>query len=451
MDHLAEKDFDDFWQDRLEPVALLRAVRHLAGGCEACRRRLVSTAPRSMPFSRLERLPDDAYDAPIDRALRSVRKLLPKINQDRERRDRGIALFRERGGWDGMTSAEKRSFQGLWPHIEILLQRSFDARYSKPREMLELAQTAQRVSETLDGGRYGDRLAFDLQARTWGELGNAYRVNEKYQEADTAFATAHQLLDQGTGDLFLRAHLWNLESSLRRDQRRFGAALGLLDEAHRAYRKLGERHLAARMLMQKGNCQRQCGKLKDAVKTLRRSVAQLDLASDSHLGAIAQQNLLDALVDAGQIGEAGRLLFESGLRQSFADDPLNLLRIRWVEAKILAGHGRLPDAERVFGDVRSGFREHNLPYDAALAGVDLALVRVKQGQDVRDLAVELYSEYRRAHGVNPQAVRALHTFEILSRHKAAVTVPRVERLRGFLAQLQHDPGLAFDSELMVAG
>jgi hypothetical protein len=153
MEHLAEKDFDGFWQDRLDPIALRQAVRHLAGGCEACRQRLAATAPRDTPFWRLERLSDDAYDAPIDRALRSVRKLLPKLNQDKERRDRGLALLRERGGWTGITYPERRAFQGLWPHIEILLQRSFDARYSKPREMLELAQFAQAVSERLDGSR----------------------------------------------------------------------------------------------------------------------------------------------------------------------------------------------------------------------------------------------------------------------------------------------------------
>jgi len=449
MDHLAEKDFEDFWQDRLEPVVLRRVVQHLAGGCEVCQQLLVATAPKVTPFWRLERFPEEAYDEPIDRALRSVRKLLPKIEQDRERRDRGIALFRERGGWDGMTSAEKRSIQGLWPHIEIFLQRSFDARYSNPREMLELAQTAQTVSGRLDGSRYGETLVFDLRARVWGELGNAYRVNERYQEADTAFVTAHRLLDQGTGDLFLRAHLWDLESSLRRAQRRFGNALGLLDEARKAYRKLGDCHLSARTLMRKGICLMLAEKRHEAAQALRQAYLQIDQAREPELAATASHNLLNALIDAGRIGEAGRLLLESGLRQFFANDPLNLLRIRWVEAKILAGRVRLRDAERVFGEVRAGFREYELHYDAALAGVDLALVRVKQSKDVRDLALELYSECR-AHGVNPQAVRALHTFEILSRHKA-VTVPRVERLRGFLAQLQHDPGLAFDSALMVAG
>lgn len=449
MDHLAEKDFDDFWQDRLEAASLRRAVRHLASGCEACRQLLIATAPRVTPFWRLERFPEEAYDAPIDRALRSVRKLLPKIEQDRERRDRGLDLLRERGGWAGITPAEQRSFQGLWPHIEILLQRSFDARYSNPREMLELAQIAQQVSERLDGGRYGEHLVFDLQARVWGELGNAYRVNEKYQEADSAFVTAHRHLDQGTGDLFLRAHLWDLESSLRRAQRRFDEALGLLANAHSAYRKLGDRNSVARTLMRKGSCLKYASRLLEAVKWMQKAVRQIDPACEPQLAATASHNLLDALIDTGQIAEAGRFLLESGLRKTFVHDPLNLLRLRWVEAKILAGHGRLADAERVFGDVRAGFREYELHYDAALAGVDLALVRVKQGQDVRDLARELYSECR-SQGVNPQAVRALHTFEILTRHKA-VTVPRVERLRGFLAQLQHDPRLAFDSELMVAG
>jgi hypothetical protein len=81
--------------------------------------------------------------------------------------------------------------------------------------------------------------------------------------------------------------------------------------------------------------------------------------------------------------------------------------------------------------------------------MDLALVRVKQGKDVSALALELYTECR-SHGVDPEAVRALKTFEILGRYKAA-TAPRVERLRDFLVRLQHTPGLRFDPELAFAG
>ena len=116
---------------------------------------------------------------------------------------------------------------------------------------------------------------------------------------------------------------------------------------------------------------------------------------------------------------------------------------------MLAGRGRLAHAEQVFCEVREGFRKHGLPYDAALCGMDLALVRVKQGKDVHDLAAELHAESQ-AHGVNPEAVQALKIFELLGRHKA-VTVPRVERLRDFLVQLQHSPRLRLDLEQAVSG
>jgi tetratricopeptide (TPR) repeat protein len=447
MEHLGEGDFEGFWDDRLEPAGMQRILRHLVSGCSSCRTRLLASAPTS--FWKLERLPDDAYDAPIERAWQAARKLLPRIQKDKERRDLGVALFRERGDWSSITEPEQRSFKGAWPHIEILLQRGLDARYRSPREMLELLQAAARAVDGIPGWRYGECLLLDLQARVWGELGNGYRVNEKYLEADDAFQTAQRLLDQGTGDLVIRAHLYALESSLRRARRQIDKALKLLDQASRIYRRLGDRHLAGRMLMKKGTCLIYAQRPKEAVRWLRLAIKQLDSARDPELAAVASENLLLSLVDSGNFHEAGQELLKSGLRLKFAEDPLNLNRIRWVEAKIHAGRGRLPDAEQAFCDVREVFRKHGLTYVAALVGMDLALVRVKQGKDVHDLAAELHAECQ-AHGVNPEAVQALKIFELLGRHKA-VTVPRVERLRDFLVQLQHSPRLRFDLEQAVSG
>jgi len=447
MEHLGEGDFEGFWDDRLEPAGMQRILRHLVSGCSSCRTRLLTGAP--MSFWKLERLPDDAYDAPIERAWQAARKLLPRIQEDKKRRDLGIALFRERGDWPDITEPEQRSFKGAWPHIEILLQRGFDARYRNPREMLELLQAAARAVDGIPGWRYGERLLLDLQARVWGELGNGYRVNERYQEAEAAFQTAQSLLARGTGDLVIQAHLCDLESSLRRAQRQIDKALKLLDQACRIYRRLGDRHLAGRMLMQKGSCLLYARRLEEAVRSLRRAITQIDGARDPQLSATASHNLFDALIESGKFSEAGQELLKSGLRLKFADDPLNLDRIRWVEAKILAGRGRLSAAEQAFCTVREGFRKHGLTYVAALAGMDLALVRVKQGKDVHDLATELHAECQ-AHGVNPEAVQALKIFELLGRHKA-VTVPRVERLRDFLVQLQHSPRLRLDLEQAVSG
>jgi tetratricopeptide (TPR) repeat protein len=447
MEHLAEMEIEAFWKGGLEPAAIRRVVQHLVSGCTACRSHLLDAAPGSLWD--LERPSADDYDTAIERAWRSARKLLPRLQEDKERRDRGIALFRERGDWSNITGPEQRSFRGAWPHIEILLQRSFDERYRNPRKMLDLLQSAQRAVDGLQGWYYGENLLLDLRARVWGELGNGYRVNERYPEAETAFRTAQKLLDQGTGDLLIRAHLFDMESSLRRAQRRMDEALKLLDRAYGIYQRLGDQHLAGRTLMRKGTCLLYEQKPQDAVYWLRQAISQLDSSRDPQLYATASHNLLDALVETGSFSDAGRLLLESGLRQKLAGDPLNLRRLRWVEAKILAARGRLEDAERVFEEVRAGFRAEGLRYVSALVGMDLALVRVKQGKDVSALALELYTECR-SHGVDPEAVQALKTFEILGRYKAA-TAPRVERLRDFLVRLQHTPGLRFDPELAFAG
>lgn len=450
MDHLSEQELNDFWNCRLESSAVRRLVHHLMTSCESCRQRLLATSPLEGSFWDLERPSEDAYDAAIDRAQRKVRKILPRLIRDRERRDLGLKLLQEKGGWTQLTWPEHRSFQGIMPHIEILLQRSFDHRHSNPREMLQLAKDAQEVADRCEATQYGEALLFDLRARAWAELGNARRVNEMYQDAEAAFMKARHLLNQGTGDLFIQARIDDLQASLRRDQRRFDEALDLLDSAFRTQWKLGQGQLAARALMKKGSCLAYAGRSHEAVRTHREALAELDEARNPDLVAIAKQSLLNALVDACEFVEAGDFLLRSGLRKSFAGDPLNELRLRWVEAKIMAGRERLADAERVFEDVRSGFREHNLHYDVALVGMDLALVLVKQGKSANALAREMHREAQ-AKGIHPEAVRALRGFQAVCRFQHVATPPRVERFRSFLVQLQYDPGLRFEPESVILG
>jgi tetratricopeptide (TPR) repeat protein len=450
MDHLSEQELNDFWNCRLESSAVRRLVHHLMTSCESCRQRLIATSPLEISFWELERPTVDAYDAAIDRATRKVRKLLPRLIRDRERRDLGLKLLEEKGGWGQLAWPEHRSFQGIVPHIEILLQQSFDHRHSNPREMLQLAKDAQEVADRCEATQYGEALLFDLRARAWAELGNARRVNEMYQEAEVAFAKARHLLNQGTGDLFIQARIDDLQASLRMAQRRLDEALDLLDSVYRTQRKLGQEQLAVRTLMSKGNCLGIAGRAEEAVRAHEQVLEQIDTTRDPKLGVIARHNLLGALVDDRRYVEAGDFFLRSGLRKSFAGDPLNELRLRWLEAEIMAGRERLADAERVFEDVRSGFREHNLHYDVALVGMDLALVLVKQGKSANALAQELHREAR-AKGIHPEAVRALRGFQAVCRFQHVATPPRVERFRSFLVQLQHDPGLRFEPESVVLG
>jgi tetratricopeptide (TPR) repeat protein len=447
MDHLSEQEMSDFLEGRLEPPSVRRLVDHLLTQCGTCHLRLLAAGLPEPLFRERERPPEDAYDAAIDRARRNVRKLLPRLIRDRERRDLGVKLLEEKKGeWMQLTWPELRSFRFVIPHIEVLLQRSIGHRHSNPRQMLEDAKNAQYVADKGEATQYGEALLLDLRARTWAELGNARRVNEMYQEAEAAFEQARHLLEQGTGDLFIQARIDDLEASLRRAQRRFDEALKLLDSVYRTQRKLGQEHLAARALMSKGNCLTYAGRPKEAVRAHREALAQLDETRDPTLVAIAKQSLLNSLVDAREFVEAGDFLLRSGLRKSFAGDPLNEIRLRWVEAKIMAGRGRLAESERVFADVRSGFREHNLHYDAALAGMDLAVVLLKRKKSAQALFREMTNEAL-AKGLHREALLGLGSFDLLYRVKPQeITLRRVERLRNFLNDLQQQPRLTFVPE-----
>ena len=314
MDHLSEQELSDFWSCRLEPSAVRRLVHHLMTSCESCRQRLIAASPPEASFWERERPPEDAYDTAINSAQRKVRKLLPRLIRDRERRDLGLKVLHEKGGWTQLTWPEHRSFQGIVPHIEILLQQSFDNRHSKPREMLQLAKDAQEVADRCEATQYGEALLFDLRARAWAELGNAQRVNEMYREAEAAFAQARRLLAQGTGDLFIQARIDDLQASLRRAQRRFDEALDLLDSVYRTQRKLGQEQLAVRTLMSKGNCLGIAGRAAEAVRAHEQALEQIDAACDPEFAVLAKHNLLTALVVAGKFVEAGDFFLRSGLR-----------------------------------------------------------------------------------------------------------------------------------------
>ncbi len=438
MGHLPECDLEAFFSDRLTPARRRQAVRQLLAGC----------APRLvMPVAAAEG--EVAYDACIGRALTAVRGRELLWREERERRERGLALVRSKG-WASLTRVERLSLGGGWAEVEVLLAICFEARYRDPQEMLRLARKAKSSAERLDAARYGERPVADLRARASAELGNALRVNERFAEAGEALRRARSLLEEGAGDPMVRARIDDIEASLRKDQRRLDEAEALLARVYRQYLRLGERHLAGRTLLGLGTCRVIAGQPLEAARFLRQAVALLDVERDPQLAAAAHHNLIDSLAEAGKFREAGQLLLQSGLRRKFAGDPLNLVRLRWLEGKILAGRGRLADAERVLSEARASFRAHGLELVAALAGVDLA--RVLLQKEELDRLHALTRELHRTacdQGLQTAASNALVGLEVVCRFRVA-TVTMVDNVRRFLHRLQYDPGLPWKEELILS-
>jgi len=448
LTHLDDNEVERFVGGDLPADERRRVVRHLLTGCRPCRSRLA--ALREVLFN-ADNLGEDArgvgsfsYDGALARAAAQARRYQRRHRKEREGLERALeAALRSSGEQNAeVFSPAVLSLRG-WTRVEALLRLSFEERYRDPQRMLLLALAARLAAEQLGTRKLGPGLAADFQARAWAEVGNAYRVNEQFELAEAALVHAQRFLDEGTGDLLLLARLADIQASLRSDQRRLGEALDLLAVVHDLYLQAGNCHLAGRALIKSGITTHYDGNPQRAVQFLREGLQLIDPEKDPRLAASAKLSVTDALVDCGDFQEAGRMLLGSGLRQTFAADLLSLLKLRWVEGKVLAGLGKLGRAERTFEQVREEFLQREREYDAALVGLELAAVWLRQGKAarVRELAEETY-EILRDLGVQHEAFKAAFFLREAGRQQV-LTLDLLRKVHQFLVRLEWQPMLRF--------
>jgi hypothetical protein len=194
--HLSEVEIERFLTARAAPRERQRVVRHLLAGCGVCSRKLVEGAPG--------RLLDEAEESRRGRASRDSlrnRTVVTALDQearwrpDDEKLKQSLELLgRSPQSYDSTTLRQIRGLDGP-SLVEALLRRSFEMRHRDPKAMLWLAY--QAVSTIDSAGAYGPVFHLELRARAWGELANAYRINDGLAEAETALAQARTLLREG--------------------------------------------------------------------------------------------------------------------------------------------------------------------------------------------------------------------------------------------------------------
>ncbi len=442
MEHVTSEQAVKLASGRLDAAEWWQVARHLLTGCRLCRERLSALGIEER--CGLAPVDESAYDDVVSRVIaRVTQREVPRWRQEKAQLDRLLAAARAcPNGIAGLTGDAEKDLHG-WPLVEALLQASYEARFRNPRKMLDLAAAAQVASQNLQEERYGPALVADLQARAWGELANAYRVNEDMGAAEHALAQADAIRDRGTGDPLILARLLDVEASLRNDQRRFSEAFEALDSVHRLYLEMGENHLAGRALISKGFQTAEVVRGQDASHLFRSGLALLEPERDPHLAAMSHYGLIYSLVECGDFLAANSLLQESGLRRAFASEPLILLRLRCLEGRILAGLGKLYRAEAVLQQVRDGFLGYGQEHEAALAELDLAAVwlRLEGTAEVQPLAKEVLAAFQDL-GVHREAQRAAHYLHEACRRERA-TLALVQSVLDFLRRLEQQPQLRF--------
>jgi hypothetical protein len=365
-------------------------VLHLLKGCLTCSLRLLPYIPLRFPsMGRPAPLPIqlDAYDAPIDRAFAALGLQVPRRAPRKGRKQKALDLLAS-GGLNALAETPVR-LSGL-PLFEALLERSWALRHEDSGQMVELAKAATLLADHQDASDLGSQVLADLRFRAWTELANAHRVADELDLADQALGRATDHFHIGLSDELLLARFFDVFASQQAARRNLDLARTTLDMVAALYLRHESPHLAGRALIMRGIFTGYSGDAEEAVLSLDRGLAMIDEERDSGLVFSALQSRAWFLVDCGRFRDAQLALFDLRRRGLDVGGRLGELKLRWLEGHIYAGLNKLDQAARALAQVKEGFEEAGLGYKAALAGLELAAVWLRQhrGQEAERLALQ---------------------------------------------------------------
>ena len=269
------------------------------------------------------------------------------------------------------------------------------------------------------------------EALALAHLGNARRVfGNDLDGAAAEFRRVRQRLATSDPNELSRAaqsRLLDLEAFLCRDQRRFPEALALLKKAQ----ALGPEEIHGRILLKKAFTLEQKGDHELALAALGEATPHVEAHGSLRDLCVLRFDTAVTHCNLGNAVEAESLLPEIQILAEQLNKTIDRLKTRWLETRIDAGLGRTEKAIAGIDRVCEEFLHTDppLPYDAALAGLDLALYWLQEGNTaaVQRLAPALERIFR-AKGIRREALGSLRLFCDAARREAA-TLELVRKAR----------------------
>lgn len=336
------------------------------------------------------------------------------------------------------TREERRRLVDVFPDFRTwalavrVCEESVRAAAHRVDRALELADLALFVAGRVPGEE-GWRSC--LQGFAWAHVANARRVANDFDGADEAFTQAWDLSRIGSDSgLLPEWRLLDLEASLRREQHRLPEALELLS---RARALCGEsKHAIARILLKKEHIFDQMGDTEGALAALAEAAPFVSELKDSHLLFAHHFKTANNLYHLGRYTEAAKRLSQVRELAIEQGNELDLIRVLWLEARVASGQGKVQGAIAALEQVQRDFTNHELPYDAALSSLDLALLWLEAGRiaEVSELARRMAWIFA-SKKIHREALAALALFSEAARQKTATAdltrsvIARVEEVR----------------------
>ncbi len=279
-----------------------------------------------------------------------------------------------------------------WALAERLCRESERAAADSAERARDLGDLALFTASRVEGA---EALRLRLQGYAWAYRGNAERVANDYDVANSAFAQAWQLWNSGDdAGLLPEWRMLSLEASLRKDQRRLPEALDLLA---RAVRGAGADPEARGVLLLKAETVHyQMGDMESALRSLREAAPAVEALGDRRLLFVLRFETVKVLCALDRFTEARELLPAVRELAEELGNELDLVRVTWLAARVSAGLGSPAEAAAALEQVRRDFTARGLSYDAALAALELALLQLQAGRTaaVKELGRQMAPIFR---------------------------------------------------------
>jgi transcriptional regulator with XRE-family HTH domain len=376
------------------------------------------------------------------RPLLSLLTMEGKALQERQRADFLWRQLKGRTPQERQVLVKESGKYRSWALCERVAAESIEAAADSPEQALYLAGLAVQIAELAPGEEAWRQR---LQGYAWAHVSNARRVSGDLPGADKALARAKKLWNDGAaGDPGLLNEAWLpwVEATLRHAQRRFSEALKRIDDAL----AVEWASLRDRLLLSKAQILEARGETEKSTEVLREATPLIDVNQEPRTALGVRFQLLVNLCLQNRAAEALPRLGEVRELTIRLGKELDLVRVVWLQGKVMAGLEKIEEACAALQQARGEFATRMMAFDFALVSLDLSLVLLKQGDTsgVRKIAQEMLWIFG-SQGVHREALAALQVFCDAAKQETA-TVKLAQRVALYLHRAQHDPELRFEAE-----
>lgn len=308
-----------------------------------------------------------------------------------------------------------------WAMVERLAHESVHAAADRPAEALAWAELALFTVPFVQGS---DSRRRRLEGYATFCRANGLRVGNDLDGSEAAFEKGWALWNVGEDDFLPldEGRPLDLEASLRREQRSFQKALDLLTAAL----ELSPAERAGRILLKRAATLEQLGDVEAAIEALTQARPHVERSCEPRDVWTLLFNLSVNYWHLARFEAAEECL--AGAREVAIrlGNELDLTRTLWLTARLDSSLGRTAKASAGLDQVFEELIAYPLPYDAALAGLDLAVLYLEHNDTRKVMALaQRMEKVFVSLGIEREALAALLVFcEAARRAEASVELAR---------------------------